>query len=96
MLEEALVVLLYIALIVFVIALTVLCIKLIGTLSRADRLIENVTKKVETLDGVFGVLDTVSNKFGLISESIINGISGLINKLFGRKRKYESEEEYYE
>lgn len=96
MLEDALVVLLYIALIVFVIALTVLCIKLIGTLSRADRLIENITKKAETLDGVFAVLDTVSNKFGLISESIVNGISGLINKIFGRKRKYEREEEYYE
>jgi len=96
MLEEALVVLLYISLIVFVIALTVLCIKLIGTLGRADKLIENITRKAETLDGVFNILDYTTSKFSMLGEAISGYVMGFVKKLTKRKNKNESEEEDYE
>lgn len=92
--QDTLVIILLIALIVFVITLIVLCIKLMNTLNKADYLIDNVTKKAETLDGVFNVIDIASNKFGAIGESIMSGVMSLTKKLF--KGKKEREEKDYE
>ena len=96
MLEDALVILVYISLIVFIIALIVLCIKLIGTLNRADRLIENITRKAESLDGVFDMIDYTSSKFGAIGETVVGFLTGFVKKLFNKKFKNEREENYYE
>lgn len=98
MLEEALVILIYISLIIFIIALIVLCIKLIGTLSKADRLIENITRKAESLDGVFDMIDYTTSKFGMIGETLAGSIGGFVKKIFKKKknRKQEREEYYYE
>ncbi len=97
MLEEALLILIYIALIVFIIALIVLCIKLIGTLGKVDKLVDNVTKKAESLDGVFNMIDYTTSKFGAIGETIAGYLGGLVKKFIKRKEnKYESEEEIYE
>ena len=94
MLEEALVILVYIVLIVFIIALIALCIKLIGTLNKADKLIDNLTKKAEVLDGVFEMIDYTTNKFGKIGETIVGAVTGVVKKLFNKKDKRE--EEIYE
>lgn len=94
MLQEALVILIYIALIIFIISLIVLCIKLIGTLGRVDRLVENLTKKAETLDGVFNMLDIVSSKFNMIGDTLFGYISGVAGKLFGRRKKKRKDEDY--
>lgn len=97
MLEDALVVLLYIALIVFIIALIVLCIKLIGTLGKADKLIDNLTRKAESLDGVFEMIDYTTNKFGKIGETIVSYLTGSVKKVFSRRKRKEREEfDYYE
>ena len=95
MLEDALLVLIYIALIIFIIALIVLCIKLIGTLNKADRLIENITRKAESLDGVFAMVDYTTSKFGAIGETLAGYLGGVVKKFIKRK-KYESEESDYE
>ncbi len=97
MLKEALIVLVYIALIVFIISLIVLCIKLVGTLTKADRLIENVTRKAESLDGVFNMIDYTTSKFGAIGEMISGYLGGIVKKFIKRKSyEDESEEESYE
>jgi len=96
MLEDALIILVYIALIVFIIALIVLCIKLIGTLNRADRLIENITKKAESLDGVFEMIDYTSSKFGAIGETVVGFFNGIVKKIFHKKKRGEREENFYE
>ncbi len=93
MLEEALVVLLYIVLIVFVIALIVLCIKLIGTLSKADKLITNITKKAETLDGVFDAIDYTATKFGAIGQMVSGYVSGVVKKFINKKERKEEDYE---
>lgn len=93
MLENALVILVYIVLIIFIIALIVLCIKLIGTLKKADRLIDNLTKKAESLDGVFEMIDYTTSKFGRLGETIIGSLTSFIKKIF---RKKEREDIYYE
>lgn len=96
MLEDALVILIYIALIVLIIALIALCIKFIGTLNKADKLIDNITKKAETLDGVFEMIEYTTSSFGRLGESIIQGLTGFTKKIFGRRKKRKESVEDYE
>mgnify|MGYP004674293611 FL=1 len=93
MLSDALVIVLYISLIIFVITLIVLVIKLMDTLNRANKLIDNLQKKAESLDSLFNIFDFTTNKFSLIGETISTYVLGFVKKLFGKK---EREEESYE
>ncbi len=99
MLVDALVILIYICLIIFIITLIVLCIKLIGTLSRVDYLVENITRKAESLDAVFELIENTTNRFGMIGNTITGYISGFIGKVFAKKRKnrkFREKENIYE
>lgn len=93
MLEDALLIVLYISLIIFVISMTVLVIKLIGTVNRTNYLVDNLTKKAESLDNLFNVIDFTTNKFNQVGEVIVGSLTGLVKKIFGSK---EREEEDYE
>ncbi len=87
MLSDALIILIYITLIIFIITLIVLCIKLIGTLGRIDYLVENLTRKAESLDGVFELIENTTSRFGMIGSSIVNYFSSFVGKIFTRKRR---------
>ncbi len=93
MLEDALLVVLYISLIVFVISMTVLVIKLIGTVNKTNYLVENLTKKAESLDNLFNVIDFTTNKFNQVGEVIVGTLTGLVKKLFGSKEREEKDYE---
>lgn len=93
MLEDALLIVLYISLIIFVISMTVLVIKLITTVNKTNYLVENLTKKAESLDNLFNIIDFTTNKFNQVGELIVGSLTGLVKKIFGSK---EREEEDYE
>ena len=93
MLEVSLLIVLYISLIIFVISMTVLVIKLITTVNKTNYLVENLTKKAESLDNLFNVIDFTTNKFNQVGELIVGSLTGLVKKIFGSK---EREEEDYE
>ena len=93
MLEDALLIVLYISLIIFVISMTVLVIKLISTVNKTNYLVENLTKKAESLDNLFNVIDFTTNKFNQVGELIVGSLTGLVKKIFGSK---EREKEDYE
>lgn len=93
MLKDALLIVLYISLIIFVISMTVLVIKLITTVNKTNYLVENLTKKAESLDNLFNVIDFTTNKFNQVGELIVGSLTGLVKKIFGSK---EREEEDYE
>ena len=93
MLEDALLIVLYISLIIFVISMTVLVIKLITTVNKTNYLVENLAKKAESLDNLFNVIDFTTNKFNQVGELIVGSLTGLVKKIFGSK---EREEEDYE
>lgn len=88
MLKDTLIILLFIALIILVIALIVLIIKFIGTLMKADILIDNVTKKAESLDGVFAAVDN----FSAIGTTVVSAFTGVVKKLFKGKEEAEDYE----
>ena len=88
---DALVILLYITLIVFVICLIVFVIKLMDTLNRTNYLIDNLTKKAESLDSLFNILDFTTNKFSMIGETISTYVLGFVKKIFSKKEREEEE-----
>ncbi len=91
-LAEVLPLLLYVALIALVIALFVLVVKLINTLKKVDLLLDDVNRKMVKVDGLFNIIDNMTDYAASLSDKIIGGITNLINLLI-RRRKGRDEDE---
>ena len=89
---ETLTIIIYVLLIVLIIVAIAIGIKIIGTLNKVDVLIDDVTKKVKTLDRVFEIVDTVNSKMAMLGDSVVGFVSGAIKRLF-KNKKYNVEEE---
>lgn len=87
--QEFLPIVLYCSLIVFVIILIVLAIKAIGTLTKVNTLIDDAQEKMDSLNGVFHLVDTVTDKVSFITDTFVSGIAGAISKFFQKKQKEE-------
>ena len=79
--SEVLPVILYILGAILLVALIVLTIKLTITIHKIDKVVDNITEKVTALDGVFSVVNAVSNKFTFITDKVVNIIYSLIGRL---------------
>ena len=79
--SEVLPVILYILGAILLVALIVLTIKLTITIHKIDKVVDNITEKVTALDGVFSVVNAVSNKFTFITDKVVNIIYSLIEKI---------------
>lgn len=93
-LGEYLPILVYILLSVLIVLLIIICIKVIRAMNKIELIIDDVDKKVKSLNGVFSVVDAVTDKLSLltevVSDSIILFIKGIFKK---RKNKIENKEE---
>ena len=83
--SEVLPVILYILGAILLVALIVLTIKLTITIHKIDKVVDNITEKVTALDGLFSVVNAVSNKFTFITDKVVNIIYSLIEKITKRK-----------
>ena len=80
-----------ILLIILLVVSIVLVVRLINTLNHVNEVINNVEAKVNSLNGFFDVINFTTEKITMISDKVVDGVSGLI-KRFGKKR-YSSEME---
>ena len=87
--SEVLPVILYILGAILLVALIVLTIKLTITIHKIDKVVDNITEKVTALDGVFSVVNAVSNKFTFITDKVVNIIYSLIEKITKRKEDWK-------
>lgn len=83
--NEVLPVILYILGAILLVALIVLTIKCTITIHKIDKVVDNITEKVTALDGLFSVINVVSNKFTFITETVVNIVSSLIERITRRK-----------
>ena len=91
---DVLPIILYVLGAVLLVALIVLTIKLIYSVERISVLLDGVERKMKTVDKIFGAVDNVADSFAALSDRVVDGIAGLINKLFsGRKKKHREIEE---
>ena len=79
-------------LIVLVIILIILALKALDTLSKVDVILDDTKKKLDSLDGVFNLVDTVSEKLTLVTDTVIGSIVKLITSIFNKKGKGDVDE----
>ena len=77
-------IMIYILASILLIVLIALCIKLIHTLTKVDRVIDDITVKSSKLDNLFNVIDTTADAVNSVSNSIVGWITNLINRLLNK------------
>lgn len=94
-LTAALPVIIYLLLIILLVIGIILGIKLIITIDKTNAILDDVSKKVATLDTIFNIVDGVSNKMAYLGGKMTQGVVSLINKFTGLKRR-KDEDDFYE
>lgn len=96
-LYEVLPILIYVLLSVLLVVLIVLGVKLIDTVNKTNAVLDDIEKKSKSLDGIFSTIDNVTDAVSMVSDRLVDGIAGLVGKLFSlRKKKKKEEEDEYE
>ena len=93
-LNTVLPIVIYLLLIVLLIVGIILGIKLIITIDEVNAVIEDIRKKVKSLDGIFSIVAIASNKLGLITSRISDWIMSLINKIVSLRNRKDEDEDY--
>ena len=86
-LMEVLPVMLYSLSIILVIVFIVLGIKLIGMIDKANDILEDVEKKSKSLNGLFNVIDGVTDTLSVLSDTVVSSITSIIGKLIPKRKK---------
>lgn len=89
--NEALLTILLVLGAVLTIVLIVISIKLIRTVNKVNAILDDVEKKVESVNGLFSVVDRITDGVSTFSDIVVNAIVGLIEKVFTRKNKDNEE-----
>ena len=92
-LNEALPVVIYLLLSVLLVVGIVIGIKLIFTMSKIDELLDDITKKVKTLDRVFNIIDYTTDKVSMISDTVVNFVTSKLKKIIRFKKSNDDEED---
>ena len=74
---------------ILIVALIVLVVKLIFTVDRVNKMLDDVEVKVSKLDKMFDIVDVITDNMSLLSDKIVDTVSNLIRKLFNRNGKEE-------
>jgi len=90
---ESLQIILYVLGAILLMMLIVLTIKLIGTLNKLNEVIDDVNRKVKTLDGFFSLIDYTTEKITSVSDKISNFATSIIRKVSGKTDDLEEREE---
>ena len=69
--------------------LIVLVVKLIYSVNRINVILDNLERKIKTVDKAFGAVDRLVDSFSLATDKIVDGVSNAISKMFSHKKKKE-------
>lgn len=82
---ETLTILLYVLGSILLVVLIILGIKLIITMNKIEDVVDDINKKVKSLDGLFSIIDMTTDKLALLSDRLVDGVTSIIKKVFKRK-----------
>ena len=91
MMIESLTVVLYVLGSILLIVLIILGVKLIITMNKIELVVDDITKKVKTLDGFFSLVDMTTDKLALLSDRFVDLTSSFVKKIFKRKEEKNNE-----
>lgn len=86
-------ILIYILGSILLVVLIVLGIKLINTVTKVDKLLDETHSKIKSLDRMFSVVDVITDSMAIISDKIVDAICYWLKKIFikekGKEEDYE-------
>ena len=85
-------IIIYILLIILLIIGIILGIKSIITINKVEKVVDDVNEKVESLNGLFQLVDFTTDKLVSITDKVVDGISSLASRLFFKKKKNKEED----
>ncbi len=86
-LQDFLPIIIYILLIILLVVGIILGIKAITALGKVEKVVDDVNKKVESLNSFFSIIDFTTDKIVSLSDKVIDVISLAFSKLFSHKKK---------
>lgn len=84
-LAEALPIVIYFLLIVLLVVAIWIGIKLIITMNKVDDILEDISEKAKSLDKLFNIIDFATDRVSMVSDTVINFISSVFNKIFKKR-----------
>ena len=60
-------------------------IKSIRTVDKVEQVVDNVNKKVQSLDGLFNLIDFTTDKIVSVSDKLVDGLSGILTRFILKK-----------
>ena len=86
-------ILIYILGSILLVVLIVLGIKLINTVTKVDKLLDETHSKIKSIDRMFSVVDVITDSMAIISDKIVDAICYWLKKIFikekGKEEDYE-------
>ncbi len=88
-------IIIYILLIIILVVGIILGVKSIKTINKVEKVVDDVNEKVESLNGLFQIVDFTTDKIVTLTDKLVDGASAIASKLFFRKKtkKIGKEEE---
>ena len=86
---EFLPVVLYVLGSILLVVLIILGIKMINVLNKVDKTVDDINGKLESLNGLFSIVDFTTDKIATITDTFVDYVTSLIRKLFIRNKKEE-------
>ena len=91
LLQAILPIVIYFLLIIMLVIGIILGIKFIKTMNKVEKVVDDVSEKVESLNGFFHIMDFATDKLVAITDTVVDKISMLISRLFFGKSESEPE-----
>lgn len=91
-LQVLLPIIIYILLIVILSVGIVLAIKAVQTMNKVDKIVTSVSEKIESLNGLFHIIDFATDKFTGLTDRVVDMISGLFTKVLHKNKNRKEEE----
>ena len=84
----------YVLLICLLIVGIIIGIKAIITINKVDKVVDNVSNKMDSLNGVFNLLDFTTDRLAGLTDHIVDGLIGVFGKILKNKRRKKEERKY--
>lgn len=82
---------------ILLVVLIVFIIRAIITLDKVNLLLDDISSKVKSLDGIFNAINTTSSAISAVGDRLLEKVVNIFSKLSSRrKRKKREGEEIYE
>lgn len=96
MVNEFFSILMYILGSILLVCLIILILKLINTVDKTNRILDNVEGKVKSLDSLFETIDKTTSTISSIGDRLLDKVSSIFGRFGRKRRKIKEEDDIYE